>query len=227
MTSRVCDVMTQDVFWVHKQAQRKDILHVMRQWRFGAVPVLDDDDRVAGIICADDLLAVDACPASGRALGKRLRHARPDSGQLAAGLTAASLMHRPVITIQADATVARAAALMHAKHVRRLPVLDGQGRLVGIVSRADLLKVYDRADASIADEVRSEVIVHEFLMDELAFSVTVTGGVVTLAGQVDHEEVAHSLLAAVREVDGVLAVRDHLRYGRWQTGGGNVPGHGL
>ncbi len=88
------------------------------------------------------------------------------------------------------------------------------GRLAGIVSRIDLLGVYDRPDSQIRDEIVTQLIENEFLLDSRAFTVTVTAGVVTLRGPVDREPVAHSLLDGVWRVDGVVAVRDRLSYPR-------------
>ena len=103
---------------------------------------------------------------------------------------------------------------MHAKHVKRLPVVSKDGRLVGIVSRTDLLGVYDRPDSQIRNEIMTQLIDNEFLLDSRAFTVTVTAGVVSLRGPVDREPVGLSLLDAVRRVDGVVAVRDRLSYQR-------------
>jgi predicted transcriptional regulator len=132
----------------------------------------------------------------------------------AAALTAAELMTRPAITISPEASVADAARTMHAKHVKRLPVVTAAGRLVGIVSRSDILRVYDRLDDDIRKEIEEGVIKGGFCLDSLAFNVTVSGDVVTLVGQIEREPVALSLLQAVRCVDGVVAVREKLSYPR-------------
>ncbi len=211
MATRVEDVMTRNVVSLRKNAHYKEIVQVMRNRSFSAFPVLDDHDRVIGIVSEDDLLVKEAYPAPRRA-GVLSRHGdRAKAG----GLCAAELMHRPAITISPDATVAEAARLMHTRHVKRLPVVDGPTRrLIGIVSRADLLGVYDRPDEDITKDVLEQVIEAEFVLDRLAFEVTVSDGVVTVSGPVHSEPVALSLLAAVREVDGVVAVRDRLSYPR-------------
>jgi CBS domain-containing protein len=216
MTTQVEDVMTRNVVSLRKHAQYKEIVQVMRSRKFSAFPVLDDHDRVIGVVSEDDLLVKEAYPASTGSARVLLRHG--DKAK-AAGLCAAELMHRPAITIEQDATVAEAARLMHTRHVKRLPVIDRQtGRLIGIVSRADLLGVYDRPDKDITKEILEQVIEAEFVLDRLAFDVTVTGGVVTVSGPVHSRPVALSLLAAIREVDGVVAVQDRLSYPRRQTG---------
>jgi CBS domain-containing protein len=209
MTSRVGDVMTRNVISLRKHAQFKEILHVMRERDFSAFPVLDASDKVVGVVSEDDLLVKEGYRSGEPVSGFLMRHA--DKAK-AAGLTAAELMTRPAITIGPQATVAEAARTMHAKHVKRLPVVSEDGRLVGIVSRIDLLGVYDRADSQIRNEIVTQLIDNEFLLDSRAFTVTVTAGVVTLGGPVDREPVALSLLDAVRRVDGVVAVRDRLSY---------------
>jgi CBS domain-containing protein len=207
----VADVMTRNVVAVRKDAQFKDIVQVMRARRFSAFPVLDDDNRVIGVVSEDDLLVRLAMAEPGA--GSRFVPRRTDRAK-ATGLTAAELMTKPAITICADAAIADAARTMHARHLKRLPVVTSDGRLVGVVSRVDLLGEYDRPDSDMRSEIIERVIEHEFLLDRFAFTVTVESGVVTLAGPVESEDVAVSLLAEVRRVVGVVAVRDRLRYPR-------------
>lgn len=209
MASLVDDVMTREVISVRKNAEYKEILQVMRHKHFSAFPVLDEDDRVVGVVSEDDLLVKEGYSDADHGPGFLTRHA---DRMRAGGLTAGELMTRPAITISPDAAVAEAARIMHAKHLKRLPVVAPGGRLVGIVSRTDILGVYDRPDEDIRREIEEQVIKATFALDSLAFDVTVTGGVVTLAGQVEREPVALSLLQAVRQVDGVVAVREKLSY---------------
>ena len=215
MASTVSDVMTRNVVAVRKDAGFKDIVQVMRARRFSAFPVLDSDDKVVGVVSEDDLLVREGV--SGPGTGPRFLLRRADRA-MAAGLTAADLMTTPAITIRPEAGVAEAARTMHTRHVKRLPVVTGDGRLVGVVSRVDLLGVYDRPDAEIQGEILKQVIESEFVLDRLAFTVTVEAGIVTLSGPVASETVALSLLDEVRHVDGVVAVRDRLGYPRGPHG---------
>ncbi len=205
----VGDVMTRNVVAVRKDARFKDIVHVMRARRFSAFPVLDDDNRVIGVVSEDDLLIRRAIAEPGA--GPRFLLGHADRAK-AAGLTAAELMTTPAITVRVDATVAEAARKMHAKHVKRLPVVTSDRRLVGVVSRVDLLGEYDRPDAEIRTEIIKRVIESEFVLESLAFTVTVESGVVTMAGPVERKDVAVSLLDEVRRVAGVVALRDRLSY---------------
>jgi len=126
--------------------------------------------------------------------------------------TAAELMTGPAITITAETSVSDAAKMMYSNRVKRLPVVDEDGRLIGIVSRADLLGIYDRPDAEIWDEITEEVIAGDFVLDPNEFTVTVSRGVVTITGRVERQDVALSLLQAVWDVVGVVDVRDRLTY---------------
>jgi CBS domain-containing protein len=209
MTSHVRDVMTHNVVSLRQNAQFKDILHVMQRRHFSAFPVLDSRDKVIGIVSEDDLLVKEGYLGGAAGPGFLSRHR--DIAK-ARALSAAELMTQPAITILPEATVAEAARLMHARHVKRLPVVDSGGRLVGIVSRVDLLGLYDRQDEDITREIVEEVIGTMFGLDSLAFDVKVAAGVVTLSGPVSREPVALSLLDQVRRVDGVVAVRDRLSY---------------
>jgi CBS domain-containing protein len=207
----VGDVMTRNVVAVRKDARFKDIVQVMRARRFSAFPVLDDNNKVVGVVSEDDLLIREGFRVPGSGPKFLLRHA--DRAK-ADGLTAAELMTAPAITIRPDADVAQAARIMHTKHVKRLPVVTETGRLVGVVSRVDLLGVYDKPDADIRAEILKQVIESEFVLDSLAFTVTVDSGVVTVAGPVDSEDVALNLLEQIGRVAGVVTVRDRLSYPR-------------
>lgn len=208
MSSLVGDVMTRNVVSVREHAQYKEIVLIMRERGFSACPVLDADDAVIGVVSEDDLLVKEAYPGKPE-LGLL---ARRFSRMKAKGLTARQLMTHPAISIRPDAPAAEAARIMHAKHVKRLPVVSADGSLVGIVSRVDLLGVYDRPDSEIEAEIRKRLIVDGFVLDALAFSVTVVSGVVTISGSVENRPVAANLLDAIRQVDGVVAVRDRLSY---------------
>ncbi|GAA3031049.1 hypothetical protein GCM10020000_04880 [Streptomyces olivoverticillatus] len=150
----VSDVMTQTVVAVSRNAPYKEIARTLSEWKVSAVPVLEGEGRVIGVVSEADLLAA-----------SRADVARPEQlGDLAkAGArTAEDLMSTPAVTVHADATVAEAARIMARKGVKRLPVVDAEGMLAGVVSRADLLKVYLRSDEDIAQEVRDKVIARLF-----------------------------------------------------------------
>jgi len=205
----VGDVMTRNVVAVRKDARFKDIVRVMRARGFSAFPVLDDNNMVVGVVSEDDLLIREGFRVPGTGPRFLLRHADRSKAD---GLTAAELMTAPAITIRPDSDVAQAARVLHTRHVKRLPVVTETGRLVGVVSRVDLLGVYDRPDDDIRSEILKQVIETEFVLDSLAFTVTVDSGVVTVAGVVDNEDVALNLLEQIGRVAGTVTVRDRLSY---------------
>jgi len=210
VVSTVKDIMTTRVISVRKDASFKDMAAMLRSSRISAFPVIDDAGRVIGVVSAGDLLVKEAVLAGGTSLLAALRHIREDDK--AAGVTAADLMTAPAVTIGPDASVADAARLMYDRRVKRLPVVTAAGRLMGIVSRVDVLAVFNRPD----DEIRSEVI-HEVLPAIVAgnptgFEVTVADGIVTISGSLASGQVGHTILDAVRHVQGVVAVRDRFSY---------------
>jgi len=121
-------------------------------------------------------------------------------------------MTSPPIVIHPDEPVQHAAWLMYDRGVKRLPVVDEAGHLLGIVSRSDLLGVFGRPDDEIRREVTHDVILGRFLMDPARFEITVQGGIVTVAGRPETAEVGKILIEVVRHLDGVVAVQDQLTY---------------
>ena len=209
MTSLVAEVMTFNVVAVRQEAEFKEIVSVMHRRRVSAFPVLDSGDRVIGIVSEADLLPREAYPARPVTARHEARRRVPAK---AAALTAAELMTSPAITIAPQSTVTEAARIMHTKKVKRLPVVDDDGRLVGIVSRVDLLGVYDRPDAQILADVTERVIGGDFVFDPSEFAVRVASGVVTISGRVEDQKTAFRLLDAIWDVAGVVDVRDRLTY---------------
>jgi CBS domain-containing protein len=210
MATTVEDVMTARVVSVSESAGYKEIVTLLRRNRVSAVPVIDATGRVTGVVSEGDLLvkqAAPALPAGAVRMAWRLRERSK-----ASAVTAAELMTSPAVTVTPGAEVARAARLMRDRRVKRLPVVDADGRLAGIVSRMDVLSVYERPDGQISGEVAAGVIAGRFLLDPRDFEVTVRSGIVTITGQVESRAVALSLLGAVRDVEGAVGVRDRLSY---------------
>lgn len=210
MDATVNDVMTTTVVAVKRGASYKEIAALLRKYRVSAFPVLDDDQRVIGIVSEADLLAKEALNADrGGAITAMVHHKEL---QKADGVTAGDLMTSNVVTVKPDDTVEQAARLMYHLQVKRLPVVDAGGYLVGIVSRADLLTVFDRPDREIRAEIVNDVILHEFLIDPALFAVTVADGVVTIQGTPETADLGRNLMNRIRHVTGVVAVRDELNW---------------
>jgi CBS domain-containing protein len=211
MHSLVKDLMTTPVVTVEPTTPFKEIVARLAQHRVSAVPVVDNDQRVLGVVSEADLLLKEEFPEPEKDLPRwSTRRARLERGKAAASV-AHDLMTVAVMSIAPEATVAEAARRMHTARVKRLPVVEG-GRLVGILSRGDLLKVFDRSDADIRREIIEDVIVGEFMMAPSRFFLHVTDGVVVLQGRVERRSLLPYVVRAVQGVEGVVRVENRLAY---------------
>ena len=211
---RVSDVMTTTVMTVDRITPYQEIDRLLTRHRIGGVPVLKMGREVVGVVSETDLLAAeDETHRQARMAGSigRRWHLRK---QPHVRLTAGALMTSPAITIGPDATIPAAARVMNTDHISRLPVVDEDGKLVGIVSRRDLLSVFLRSDAEIAHDAR-QVLDELPLADAKAVIAEVKHGVVTLTGtlrpEADHEQDLMSLtLRLIWDIDGVVDVVNRL-----------------
>src|SRR5215472_2778198 len=201
MNSTVKDVMTTRVFWVKKDATFREMAVALRDHRVSAFPVVDDEYKVIGVVSEADMLTKEALVDEPGMFGGILH--RRDQAK-ARGITAGDLMTTAVVAVRPEDTVEHAAKLMHDRGVKRLPVTDESGHLVGIISRADVLSVFDRTDAAISHEITHDVLLGEFLVDPRAFQVTVMDGIVTLSGRPETSEAGHDITRRVRHVPGVV-----------------------
>lgn len=212
MRLTVADVMTCTVAFVHVSTPFKDVVRRMQESRVSALPVVDDEERLVGIVSEGDLiLKEDPDLEEGAHLfeSRQRRHDR----EKAAGHVARDLMTAPVVTITPDASLGDAARLMHRKTIKRLPVVDASGKIVGTLSRSDLLKVFLRDDADIEHEVREDVIRRTLWIDPDTVTVTVHDGVVHLSGQLERRSLITVAERLVMAVEGVVAVEHNLSYG--------------
>jgi CBS-domain-containing membrane protein len=210
MNVAVKDVMTARVIWVRKDASFKEMATALREHRISAFPVLDEHDRVIGVVSQADLLAkVAALDSEPGVLSGILHHREQEKAR---GVTAGDLMTHPPVTAAPDDTVEHAARLMSERRLKRLPVVDANGHLVGIISRTDVLAVFDRSDQDIRKEIITDVIRNEFFADPKEFTVAVKDGVVTLSGVPETAELGRGLVQRISHVHGVVAVRDRLAY---------------
>lgn len=212
-TRRVRDVMTTSVVTVDRITPYKEIARLMTEHRISGMPVLMMGRHVAGVVSEADLLVIEDSGQRRARMGRggaRLRwrgRRRPHWG-----LTAGELMTAPPVTIHPDATIPGAARVMNAHHIRRLPVVDPGGRLLGIVSRRDLLTVFLRPDPEIARDVTEllDDLLHE---DPGGVTAAVRNGVVTLTGSPPtggDQDLIPVLIRLVWDVDGVVDVLDRL-----------------
>ncbi|MFJ8636289.1 CBS domain-containing protein [Streptomyces sp. NPDC093568] len=200
----VSDVMTRTVVAVGRRAAFKEIVRLMQDRKVSALPVLEGEGRVVGVVSEADLLPKEEFRDSDPDRWTQLR--RLADLAKAGALTAEDLMTTPALTTHPDATLAQAARTMAHAKVKRLPVVDRIGMLKGIVSRADLLKVFLRGDDEIAEEVRREVVARLFPTPGSALRVQVHDGVVELAGRVRDTSLIPVAARLVRAVEGVVDV---------------------
>jgi CBS domain-containing protein len=208
----VAEVMTTDVVTVREQTGYKEIVETMAVLGISAVPVVDDDGRVIGVVSeADLLLKVEHAGMPPDLSVLRRRRVRAALAK-ADGDRAGDIMTSPAAVVSPDETIAVAAKRMDTEKVKRLPVVDRNGRLVGIVSRRDLLRPFLRADDEIRQEILDEVLLATMWMDPRDFTVTVEQGIVTLHGTVERKSVAPILVGLIRSVAGVVDVIDRLAF---------------
>jgi Predicted signal-transduction protein containing cAMP-binding and CBS domains len=195
------DVMTRDVMVVRTDTPVKEAAGLLLQYRVSGAPVVDESGNLVGVVSELDFVRPTESSA-GRRRPKRLSSA---SG-ISPGISiVAQVMRSPAITIEAGAPLRDAASLMLTHGIKRLPVLEGN-RLVGIVTRADLLRAFVRSDETIRDAVRDEVLGRAMWLDPDAFDVTVADGLVSLGGSVDRRSTAEIIAALVARVEGVTGV---------------------
>ncbi|MGW4296138.1 CBS domain-containing protein [Micromonospora chersina] len=211
-TWQVGDVMTRDVATVGEETPYRRIVDVLIRRGVSGVPVVDSFQRVLGVVSEADLLhKVEWAgrPDERRVFeGRRRRTAREKAG----ALVARDLMTAPAVTTHARATLPAAARLMDQEAVKRLPVLDDLGRLVGIVTRGDLLRVHLRTDAEIREEVVREVLRRVLAVRDGLVTVQVRAGEVTLDGRLDRRSAVELAGRLAGQVSGVVAVHNAIGY---------------
>jgi len=207
---KVSDVMTRDVITVPRSASLKEAASVLVQRGISGVPVVDDG-KVVGVFSERDLLfkeqgKPDATHWLTWLTGPMAVADRP---KLEAH-TAGEAMTAPAVTVEADANVSGAARLMLEAGVSRLPVLR-VGILVGIVTRADLVRVFVRSDDDIAREITDEILGRTLWIKEDALELSVRDGEVSLSGELRHTVDSDLLRRLVAQVPGVVSVETDLQ----------------
>jgi CBS domain-containing protein len=210
--SLVRDVMTTEVVAVQPWTPFREIVNRLAEHRISAAPVLDAEGNVLGVVTEADLLLKQEHPDLELNVPLVWSRRRRLEREKAAAVVAGKLMTTPAVTVPPTATVTEAARRLHAAGVKRLPVVDEAGRLVGIVSRADLLKVFTRPDNAIRRDIMEEVIVGDFMMDPSRFFIHVDDGVVVLQGRVERRSLIPYVVRAVHGVEGVVRVEDRLTF---------------
>ncbi|UIX34134.1 CBS domain-containing protein [Streptomyces sp. GQFP] len=204
----VSDVMTHTVTAVGREAGFKEVVRTMQDWKVSALPVLEGEGRVVGVVSEADLLPKEEFRDSDPDRYTQLRRL-PDLTK-AGAVTAGELMTAPALTTHPNATLAQAARTMARAKIKRLPVVNDLGMLEGIVSRADLLKVFLRDDEEIAEDVRREVVSYLFPTPASSVRTEVRDGVVKLGGYIRDTSLVPVAARLARAVEGVVDVEFEL-----------------
>jgi CBS domain-containing protein len=209
---KISELMHRDVVSVSPETTLKEVAALLVEHRISGVPVCLPDGRVAGVVSEADILVkeqVAPLEVSGL-LGRLLDSAYGDHARFDAE-TAGEAMTSPAITVSPGQDVVEAARLMTSRRVNRLPVVDGT-KLVGIVTRADLVRAFDRPDTELAEEIADEVLLHTLWIEPGSVEVEVEDGIVALTGRVETRTIAEMVSAYVRRVPGVVSVRSQLTW---------------
>ncbi|GGM68115.1 CBS domain-containing protein [Dactylosporangium sucinum] len=206
----VADVMTIGAVSVQEDTPFKEIVDLLEAHEVNAVPVVDRFDRVVGVVSSADLTPKIEFAGDDEHFrlfeNRQTRQARGKAHATAAG----ELMNAPAVTVMSTTSLVAAARIMDSAQLKRLPVVDELGRLIGMVTRRDLLKVFLRSDAEIRREILAEAVDGLVGVDAASLRVEVDDGVVTLLGEVERAAVVPSLVRQVERVDGVVDVVSHL-----------------
>jgi CBS domain-containing protein len=207
----VADLMTHMVVRVHRGTPFKQIAELLDEHDITAVPVVDASDQPVGIVSEADLLKKETAgrdPSGWMGLAMQ----QPEERAKFEATTAEGLMSSPVVCARPGWNVVEAARVMQGRGVKRLPVVDETGRLVGIISRSDLMRIFLRRDSAIRDEICGDVVVRTMRESPSAIHVEVKNGQVTLGGSVARKSLIPVLVRLCQGVDGVVRVEEHLAY---------------
>ncbi|MGP4051259.1 CBS domain-containing protein [Streptomyces sp. 2A115] len=207
----VSDLMTTPVVSVRRDTGFKEIAQLLAEYDITAVPVVDEEDRPVGVVSEADLLRKEAAQLDPAGLLPVL-HPKPAARAKAEASTAEGLMNSPAVTARPQWTVVEAAQVMERHRVKRLPVVDEAGRLVGVISRADLLRVFLRGDRAIREEISRDVLVRTLGIAPSAVTVHVVDGRISLKGFVERKSLIPVVVRLCRGVDGVVDVSAELDY---------------
>ncbi|MFF9408018.1 CBS domain-containing protein [Streptomyces anandii] len=188
----VGDLMTPTAVSVRPGTAFKEIARVLDEYDITAVPVVDDRDRPVGVVSEADLLRKQTSGGTGNSAG--------------------DLMTSPAVVAEPGWHAVRAARTMEQHKVKRLPVVDDDGRLIGVISRSDLVRLFLRRDRAIQEEILEDIIVRTLGLPPSELTVEVTDGRVTLSGTVERRSLIAIVVRLCDSVDGVVEVVDRLGF---------------
>jgi CBS domain-containing protein len=206
------ELMTPDPIAVGPETPLKDVAAILLEHGISGVPVIGERLEVLGVVSEADIVAKEAGPdPRDRRLISWLLGGRYVDRQKIAARTAVEAMESPAITVTARETVAEAARLMTEHEIKRLPVVDEEGVLIGIVTRTDLVRAFTRSDDEIEQEIR-EILLETLWLDEPGLHLRVKRGEVRLAGKMRRRSDAELLARLASRVPGVVGVHSTLRW---------------
>jgi CBS domain-containing protein len=211
---KIKELMTPEAVSVAPETSLKEVAAILAERGISGLPVVDDAGKVLGVVSEADILVKEQGPEPrhGGLVGWLLEGGLADTGKLEAR-TAGEAMTSPAVTIGAERRVAEAARMMTEQRIKRLPVVDAGGALVGIVTRADLVKAFARPDETIEREIRDDVLRSMLWIDDDKLELGVERGEVTLSGRLERRSDAELLPRFVARVPGVVDVRSTLTWG--------------
>jgi CBS domain-containing protein len=204
---KISEVMTEDVVTIRPERSLKEVAETLAMYRISGAPVVDANGTVIGVISEFDIVRQEVGEA--KPSGRRARLVRRRPEREVEERTARDAMTSPPITIGPQREVSEAARTMVERGINRLPVVE-DGKLVGIVARADLVGAFLRSDAEIAHELRDDVVTGTLWIDPESVTIRVENGVVTLVGEVDTRADAELLSLFASRVPGVVEVRSQI-----------------
>ncbi|QLJ02435.1 CBS domain-containing protein [Streptomyces sp. NEAU-sy36] len=205
------ELMTREVVRARQDTSFKELARLLEENDITAVPVVDELDRPVGVVSEADLLRKSADQADPAGLAPA-PHLEAEERARAEGTRAEEVMSAPAVCARPEWTVVEAARLMEQRHVKRLPVVDEADRLVGVVSRADLLRVFLRRDEAIREEINRDLLRGTLLLDPRDVTAEVRDGRVTLTGIVEFRTQIRVIEQLCRGVDGVVSVSGSLTF---------------
>lgn len=207
------ELMSRDVVRARPDTPFKELVRLLEENGVTAVPVVDELGRPMGVVSEADLLrkSADQADPSGRT---PIPHLEAWERAKAEGSRAVELMSAPAVCARREWTVVEAARLMETQNVKRLPVVDEADRLLGIVSRGDLLRVFLRRDDAIREEITGDVLQRTLGLDPRDVTAEVSDGRVALAGTVEYRSLIPVIEQLCRGVDGVVSVTAQIAFRR-------------
>jgi CBS domain-containing protein len=210
---RVRELMVESVIAVGPEAPLKDVAAILAEHRISGLPVISEQRAVIGVVSEADILVKERGPEArhGGLIGWLLAGGVPDDEKLAARKSGEA-MTSPAITIGPERNVSAAARLMTENGIKRLPVVDNDGKLAGIITRSDLVRAFARPDGEIEREIREDVVRQALWLEGEGLDVRVERGEVTLSGELERRSDAELLPRFTARVPGVVTVDSSLTW---------------